>query len=915
MTTALLTDHYELTMVDAALRDGTAHRTCVFETFARRLPPGRRFGVVAGLGRLVDAITDFRFDDRQLGYLDDHSLVSPQTLEFLAGYRFTGELHAFREGEVYFPGTPVLTVCAPFAEAVVLETLVLSVLNYDSAVASAAARMTIAAQGRPLLEFGSRRAHEWAAVAAARATYVAGFAATSNLQAGLQYGIPTRGTSAHAFTLLHDDELSAFRSQIEAQGYDTTLLVDTFDIEEGLLRAFDAETGEILWQSPPLGATVQTSTITYAVDGKQYIAVINGEGLTGARGLAACMVALFHLHYLGVHGNLYEVPLLQNSWQSVDFFFVLSGFVIAANYQQRLLDGFGAGRFLLLRLGRIYPLHFVMLAVGVTLKLLLLLAPAFSSITETASPPFTSREEAPHTILANLLLIRAATRRHEIAVRLALGAGRGRIARQLLTESVLIGLLGGATGVLVAFVGVRALLALAPAGRIPRIDEVHMNGWALGFTLAISLVTGILFGVVPALGGARRQPSEALGQGTRVVGGPQQRLRAAFVIAEIALALVLLTGAGLMIKSFILMRSLDTGYDARRVVTMAVDLPSIAYPDATRIQAFHTALLEGLARIPEVEAVGAVSYRPMGDMGIMGDFQVEGPSPLPHGYSVGKPTVSPGYFRALGIRLLAGRDFTAADRTGAPGVVVASESVARRVWPGQEAVGKRISMSDRPGPNDWLTVIGVVADVVQDAQLSRHSTLYLPYLQTTSPFFISHMTFVVRQRPASAPVAPAMRAALRDVDPAVPAQALQTMDESMLDTIAEPVFQMRLLATFALFALLLAALGTYGVLTYDVTERTREIGLRLALGASPGNVLRMVLRRSAAMALGGAAIGVAGALALTRVLSTSLFEVKPTDPATLAAVTGVLVLAALLAGYLPAQRAAGIRAVRAMLHG
>jgi len=515
--------------------------------------------------------------------------------------------------------------------------------------------------------------------------------------------------------------------------------------------------------------------------------------------------------------------------------------------------------------------------------------------------------------VANLLLIRAATRRHEMAVRIALGASRARIARQLLTESLLIALIGAAAGIFVAFAGVRALLALAPAGRIPRIDEVHLNGWVLGFTLVVAVITGILFGVVPARSGARREPQEALGQGTRLVGGSHHGLRSVLVTAEITLALMLLSGAGLMIKSFLMIRSLDTGYDASRVVTMSVNLPEIAYPDAARLRAFHTALLEQLTRIRGASAVGAVAFRPMSDVGIMGDFMVDGPTPLPHGYTVDKPTVSPGYFAALGIRLLAGRDFTPADRAGAPGVVVVSQTVARRLWPNERAVGKRISMQDQPGPNDWLTVIGVVNDVVQDAQLSRHSTIYLPYLQTSSAGFINQMTFVVRPQPAAGNLAPAMRGALRDVDPAVPAQALQTMDQSMMDTIAEPVFQMRLLATFACLALFLAALGTYGVLAYDVTERTREIGLRMALGATPGTVLRMVLGRTATLAFTGAALGVAGSLMLTRVLTRWLFEVKPTDPATLTAVTVVLLVAAFLAGLLPAQRAAGDRGLTTLL--
>ena len=236
-STALHTDRYELTMLDAGLRDGTAHRRCVFEVFGRRLSGGRRFGVVAGTGRLLDAIRDFRFGDDELRFLRDNRIVDATTLDFLEGYRFTGSITGYREGEIYFPGSPLLTIEGTFAEAVVLETLALSVLNFDSAVATVAARMSVAAGDRPLAEMGSRRAGEESAVAAARAAYIAGFSATSNLEAGRRWGVPTMGTAAHAWTLLHDSEEDAFRSQIEALGTDTTLLIDTYDIAEGVRTA------------------------------------------------------------------------------------------------------------------------------------------------------------------------------------------------------------------------------------------------------------------------------------------------------------------------------------------------------------------------------------------------------------------------------------------------------------------------------------------------------------------------------------------------------------------------------------------------------------------------------------------------------------------------------------------------------
>ena len=256
MTTALFTDHYELTMLASALRDGSAERQCVFEVFARRLPTGRRYGVVGGVGRLLDALEDFRFGPAELDFLQDTGVIDAELREWLAGYRFSGDVDGYAEGELYFPGSPILSVSGTFAQAVVVETLVLSVLNHDSAIASAAARMVTAAEGRPLIEMGSRRAHEDAAVACARAAYVAGFAATSNLEAGRRYGIPTRGTSAHSYTLLHDSEAAAFAGQVATHGKDTTLLVDTYDITAGIRTAIEVagpELGAIRIDSGDLG--------------------------------------------------------------------------------------------------------------------------------------------------------------------------------------------------------------------------------------------------------------------------------------------------------------------------------------------------------------------------------------------------------------------------------------------------------------------------------------------------------------------------------------------------------------------------------------------------------------------------------------------------------------------------------------
>jgi predicted permease len=509
--------------------------------------------------------------------------------------------------------------------------------------------------------------------------------------------------------------------------------------------------------------------------------------------------------------------------------------------------------------------------------------------------------------VANLLLARAAGRQQEMAVRIALGAGRWRLIRQLLTESTLVSLAGGAAGILLALWGVPALIAIAPEGKVPRVDQIRIDNWVLAFTAGVSLVSGLLFGLAPALRATRRELRESLGHGGRTMTGQHEGLRGALVISEIALALVLLTGAGLMLKSFLQLRAVNPGFRPENVLIMTVELPDAVYQTAPRMQAFHQRMLARLANLPGVVAAGAVNFSPLGLFLTRGDFQLEGGRQFPRHYSVDKLCVSPGYFRTMGIRLLRGRDFTERDNPSALGVVIVSQSVARRLWPDEDAIGKRVTEEDHPKPEDWLTIVGVVDDIRQMSLAANPDpALYYPYLQVARPYWLGHMTFAVRTASNPMQLAAAMRGVLREVDRDQPVMAMTTMQEMMASSTAESHFQTRLLGAFSLLALILAAVGIYGVLAYSVTQRTHEIGIRMALGAESADVLRMVLSRTLILAGAGIALGTAGALAVTRVLAKFLFEVKPTDPATLVAVAVFLAGVALLAGAIPARRAANV---------
>lgn len=513
---------------------------------------------------------------------------------------------------------------------------------------------------------------------------------------------------------------------------------------------------------------------------------------------------------------------------------------------------------------------------------------------------------------ANLLLIRGASRQQEIAVRAALGASRWRLVRQLMTESTLLSFVGATLGVLFSAAGVRALLALLPPEKIPRTGEIHLDAWVLVFTLSLSLVTGLIFGLAPALHITRRELRDGVSEGGRSVTGRHERLRGALVTAEIALALVLLTGAGLLVKSFVRMRSIDPGFRSANILTATLDLPKSRYQTATQMRLLDERVLSSLSLLPGVESVAAVSYLPFG-WGVRGTFQLEGGRRLPESYRVDKPAVSAGYFRTMGIRLLSGREFNKRDNLKAPGVVILSESVARRLWPGGRAIGKRISMEDNPKAADWLTVIGIVSDVRQrDLTDKAGAVIYSPYQQVNQPGFLRHMSFVIQTKENTAAMASTIRRVIHSMDQDLPTQSITTMEAIVADSMTESRSQTRLLGIFSIMALLLAAVGTYGVLASSVAERTHEIGIRMAVGAAQKDILWMVLRRTLMLAGSGVLIGTLGALAVTRVLAKFLFEVTPTDPVTFVIVTAILLFVALFAAWIPARRAAAVHPLVAL---
>lgn len=524
--------------------------------------------------------------------------------------------------------------------------------------------------------------------------------------------------------------------------------------------------------------------------------------------------------------------------------------------------------------------------------------------------------------VAHMLLARAAARQREVAVRLALGATHWQLVRQFLVESLLLAGLGGAAGVALAAGGIRLLAALAPAD-LPRVDEIAIDGRVLAFTAFVSVLTGLVFGLVPAWQTARPAMGEHLKGGRGTTGHRRQsRLRDLLVASELALALMLLVGAGLMVRSLAALQAIDAGFDPRGVLSLEVSVKGSAHADPALRPAFFTELVDRLQQLPGVTQAGAINHVPLaGDVWGFG-FHVEGrPQPRPgERHTAAYRVVLPGYFGSVRLPLVRGRDFTRRDDRTSPGVVVVNEHIARTYWPGTDPIGKRLTLDRLDGaePPVWLTVVGVVRDAVREAwDAPPASEIYVPYLQERQYLedpaaHFAYMTMVLRTDGDPAALASAARQAVWAIDRSASVSEVTTMEAAVDRALARPRFQLVLLGLFAAVALLLAAAGIYGVMSYGVARRTQEIGLRLTLGAQRADVIRQVLGQAMVRVAVGGAAGVAGALALTHLMANLLHGVRPTDPLTFLAVSMVLTGAALLASYLPARRASRIDPVVAL---
>jgi putative ABC transport system permease protein len=512
------------------------------------------------------------------------------------------------------------------------------------------------------------------------------------------------------------------------------------------------------------------------------------------------------------------------------------------------------------------------------------------------------------TNLANLLLARAAARRREMALRAALGAARGRLIRQLLTESLLLALAGAALGYGLAYAGGALLLRLSPTS-LPRASEVSLDVRALAFTLGVSLFCGLLFGLAPAWQSSAVDLNRALREGGKGTSAGGNRLRSLLVVAEVALALVLLIGAGLFIRSFQKVQEIKPGFDTDKVLFVRLNLPANHYPDNAAITRFTEQTEQRLAKLPGVEALGLVDIPPLSGAGTTVEFNVAGRPPTTREQTPRTQyrIATPGYFRALKIPLVAGREFSERDTATTSPVLLINQQIAERYFAGGNPVGAHLTIDDNNQGPRTLEIIGVVGDVKQ-LGLENNPTfdVYLPMAQAHADnvgFLRNNLHWALRTATEPLALAAAVKRELQAIDREVPASSIKTMEQSLAATIAPRRFNLLLLGVFAAVALLLAAAGIYAVVAYAVTQRTQEIGIRLALGTQTKDVLRLVIAQSIRPALLGIGIGLIAALALTRLIAGLLFGVSATDPATFAVIGGLLLFVALLACWLPARRA------------
>ena len=521
--------------------------------------------------------------------------------------------------------------------------------------------------------------------------------------------------------------------------------------------------------------------------------------------------------------------------------------------------------------------------------------------------------------VANLLLSRAAAREREFAIRSAVGAGRGQIIRQLLVESALLGVIAAIVGVALAVFGLDALKALLPP-EMPRVDQIGVDARVLAFTLGISMLTAVAFGLVPALQASKPKLSETLKEaGGR--GGSQgvrsRQVRRLLVIAEVALAIMLLVGAGLLIKSFNRLQGVELGFRTDRLLTLELQLPSSKYGDSAARRPFHAALLERLANLPGVEGAAATTSILLSNTPNSGYFNIEGRPPGRPGerIEVTIDSVTPNYHQLMGTPLLKGRAFSDADGPDSPRVVIINDSFARRFFPGEDPIGKRMNYGDNADQtqNPWRTIVGVVADTRRNGfDREPRPESYIPLMQRPPGSTI----YVIRtSSPDPATLVTAVRNAVRGIDPDQPIFGIRTMEQVMSETTAQRRLNTILLGVFAGLALVLAAVGIFGVMNYSVTQRTHEIGIRLALGAQRGDVLRLVVGQGMMLAAIGVVVGLFGAWALTRLLATMLYGVSATDPVVFAGVAALLALVAVFACYLPALRASRVAPTVALREG